>query len=322
MEKLIYQLVNLDDPPINISGLNSIHFTDNYRAELFHFQESIGKNTFSTSNKIGAGHAQVVTAEEGKAPPDVVGYHIFIDKIIPLTILVSDLTLKSQEVISDEIINQANNTKNEYIRMIRHELAHIEDHNNKQKSSWFNDAFKASDIQATLRYNGCRLWEEFYACKRSNFIYNIDNAIGEIERLLSSLDKAEKEICDLRWQYNMQLISLEDFILQFYDYILTAFILCCYFLGHMDKVRNAIIKKINAEQYPSRFYPFISELWDTLDQMAEYYPNWEGPEIFDDLASILKRSIEAFEIHLKDTSEGIYYEIPIIQLKPKIEEAK
>ncbi|WP_295088205.1 hypothetical protein [Ruminococcus sp.] len=322
MEKLIYQLVNLDGPPIDINGLNTIHFTDNYRSELFHFQELIGNDTFSTSNKIGSGHAQVVTAKEGKAPPDVVGYHIFIDKIIPLTILVSNSTENSQEVIDKDIINQVRDTKNVYIRMIRHELAHVEDHNNQKKWNWFKEAFKSSDLQATLRYSGYRLWEEFYACKRSNFIYNIENAINELDTLNSSLETAEKEICDLRWKYNFQQISLDEFVSQLYDYIITAFIYCCYFMGHMDKIHDSIIKNLYSEQYPSRFYPFIPKIWDTLERMAEHYPNWDGPEIFDDLASIIKRSIESFEIYPNETPEGTYYKIPIRRLKTKKEEAK
>ena len=83
MKKLINQILKMDNPPINIDGLNTIHFIDNYLNELFAFQESIGHNTFATRNKIADGCAQVISVKEGEGKPDDIGYHIFFDKIIP-----------------------------------------------------------------------------------------------------------------------------------------------------------------------------------------------------------------------------------------------
>ncbi len=321
MEGLINQLINLDGTPINVEGLNAVHFTDNYREELFAFQQSVGHRSFATLNKIADGHAQVVTVKEGQGNPGDEGYHIFFDKLIPMAIQVGQFCENNKEMLQDDLVRQLISQKNEYARMIRHELVHVEDHNNQRKWEWLEPAFAKHNLQTCLRYDAYRLWEEFYACRRSNFIYDCDLVKQETDSLLNNLLKAEQEICDLRWKYNTQKIDLNGFVDKLHEYIRSAFIYCCYFAGHMDKIYDSFTASLQIK-YPSRFYHFFGSLWETLRQMQKSYPDWTGPEIYDGLADIVLQCINEFEVYPHDTEEGPYYEIPVKQLKTKLDEAR
>ena len=322
MKSLIDQILEMDNPPINIEGLNSIHFTNDYLNELFAFQKSVGHNTFATRNKIAGGHAQVVCVEEGEGKPDDIGYHIFIDKKIPLTILIGQLTENNTEITDESSITIARNSKNEFIRMIKHELAHVEDKNNQKRWEWLDAMYSVKDLQNGLRQNALRFWEEYYACKRSNFIYDADIVVQDIKSLLNNLETAEKEICDLRWKYNKMEISLDDFVAKFHDYIKTALIYCCYFMGHMNLMYEQMKGVIEANMFPSRFYCFVPEIWSELRRIDEAYPEWKGPEILDGISVILIKCINSFEIYLTEEENGIRYDIPVCKLKTRHEESQ
>lgn len=322
MKNLINQILEMDNPQINIDGLNTIHFTDNYLNELFAFQESIGHNKFATSNKIAGGHAQVISVEEGEGKPDDIGHHIFIDKIIPMGILIGQLTENNREITDETSIAIARNSKNEYIRMIKHELAHVEDNNNQKRWGWLDSMYSVNDLQNGLRLNALRFWEEYYACKRSNFIYDANIAAQDIKSLLNNLETAEKEICDLRWKYNNTEISLDDFVSEFHDYIKTAFIYCCYFMGHMNQFYEQMIDVIDAHMFPSRFYCYVPEMWKELRKIGDTYPEWNGPEIFDGISAMLLKCINSFDVYLTEEENGLRYDIPVCELKTRREESQ
>ena len=326
MESVVNRLITLEDPPINTENLVAIHFTENYREELFAFQESVGHPAFATQNKVGDGYAQVVyvTAEQGS--PDLRGYHIFISKFIPMAILVSQhaenlvgaLDTPDEKLL--DFAKQSNHEKNKCLRMIRHELAHVEDGNNQKGWIWLESAFQGNTVKSTLRYDAYRLWEEYYACRRSNFFYDVDAIAEEVSSLLSSLETAEAEICDLRWKYNTREIALDDFVRLLHEYTRSDFIYCCYFMGHTDRIYKYVIDKLQPELYPSRFYKYVGQMWDVLRTMADSYPNWNGPRIFDDLSEVILKCIEEFEIYPEDTTRGAYYDIPPRKLITKSRE--
>ena len=320
MDGLITKLVNLEGTPINIEGLNTIHFTDDYRKELFSFQKEHGMASFATHNKIADGNAQVLLVKQDESnSADDVGYHIFFSKLIPMVIVIANFfenecTHTYENKIDKSILQKLSNEKNDYIRMIRHELAHVEDENNQKQWKWLDSSFMNNDLQTRLRYDAYRLWMEFYACKRSNFIYSPDKAGDEISSLLSNLETAEEIVCDLRWKYNTQEISLNEFVSSIHEYVRSAFIYCCYFMGHLDKLYDYVADKLRIELYPSRFYCFMPEMWAILRKMAETYPHWVGPEVYDPLASVVNRCFEEFNIQIQDTSQGTYYDIPVLHL--------
>lgn len=326
MEKLIDTLVNLTDPPINISGLNTIHFVDSYPAELFEFQKSVGHAEFVTENKIATGNAQVIHVLAGQGNPTQTGYHIFISKLIASNIylpqLIEDNAGRPVDEKMAEELKKLQAEKNTYIRMIRHELAHVEDYNNQDEWGWLVPTFREKNLQTKLRYDAHRLWAEFYACRRSNFIYDPDIAAHEVSSMISNFETAEKEICDLRWKYNTKRIEIDDFIRQLHDYICSAFIYCCYLMGHMDLIYEHLIGQLHPELYPSRIYKFFPQLWDALRRMTETYPNWIGPEIYDEVSDIILQSIEEFDVFPEQTVDGVYYHIPVKKIMTRHEEKK
>ena len=314
MENVIKQLATLEEPYININNLVAVHFTENYKEELFAFQESIGQHAFTTKNKIAEGHAQVVATEDG--------YHIFFSKLIPMFIVIGQFLENNSDKIDIDNLNQIILEKKNLLRVIRHELAHVEDEDNQESWPWFKHAFDEYNLQSILRFDAHRLWEEYYACRRSNYFYDLDGISEEINNLLSSLDKAEKEICDLRWKYNTNEIDLDIFIRLLHEYSRSAFIYCCYFMGHTDRVADDLMDKIIQTEYPSRFFHLIPDMWKALKSMVRVYPQWDNPEIYDELSSIVLHCIESFEIYPRETDEGVYYDIPPKKLMPKKEMSK
>lgn len=313
MEKVIGDLISLEEPPIDTSDLTAVHFTDNYQSELFAFQKAIGHRTFVTDNKIAKGHAQVIYVNHGEGPAADEGYHIFFSKLIPMSIMIGQLCEDNQKIDS-ALLKNAKHEKNYYLRAIRHELAHVEDENNQRKWIWLQSAFNDNSFKATLRHHAYRLWGEYYACRRSNFFFDLDAISDEISSVLSNFEKAEEEICNLRWQYNTREIDLESFIRLLHEYICSAFIYCCYFLGHTDRLYDHVAPLINPDLHPSRFYPYMKRVWDILRAMVSSYPDWNSPDIFDGLAQIILECIREFEIYPKDTDKGAYYSIPAIKL--------
>ena len=309
MKNVIDQLITLEEPPINVENLVVVHFTDDYRQELFSFQESIGHHAFATRNKIADGHAQVVSADDG--------FHVFFSKLIPMSIMIGQLCENNEGKLDVELLNKMKLEKNRYLRMLRHELAHVEDENNQKNWPWLKNAFDERNLMSVLRYDAYRLWEEYYACRRSNFIYNVEGMAEEIVSLLSNLEIAEKEVCDLRWKYNTQMIDLNDFVKLLHEYVRSAFIYCCYFMGHADRMYEYIVDQLKPELYPSRFYSYIPRMWAVLRSMADSYPVWDDVAICNELAEIVLNAIKGFEVYPEDTAEGLYYNIPPKRLKAK-----
>lgn len=323
-EELVQKIIVMDDNKINIDGLDTIHFTENYREELYSFQKSIGQKPFATLNQIGEGQAQVVTVKKHQERMGENGYHIFFNKMIAAAVLISQW-LQDRETVDkgneelSELVKLFITQKNVYIRMIRHELCHIEDQNNRKDWTWLDSSFTEKNLQTILRSDSFRLWEEYYACKRSNFIYSAEVASEELKNAVSNMDIAEREICELRWKYNNLEIELEDFVNQLHDYIRTTFIYWCYYMGHMDKYYESLVDRMMPELYPSRFYHFLPDIWKVLHAMSETYPEWQGPEIYDDLAKLVLQCINEFKVFPKDTATGLYYGIPVVHLQASCE---
>lgn len=302
MEQTISMLALLERPEINIDKLVAVHITDDYRKELFDFQESIGQAKFYTHNKIGEGKGQVITVEDG--------FHIFFDKQVLVPIIAAQIFENNQLQIDNKIKASLAIEKNKYLRMVRHELAHVEDLTNQQKWNWAMGFGVSNNIKDNLQYIALRLWEEYYACQRSNFMNNIEMLEDELSSLLSNLTVAEEEICKQRWKYNIREISLKDFLKTLFEYIKMAFVYCCYFMGHYNKHSDTLEPFFVQGSYLSRFYSFIPSMWECLKIMHESYPNWNTMEIFNGLSDILLCSIRSFEVYPEDTTEGTYYSIP------------
>ena len=326
MRSAVDCLITLEEPPINTDNLVAIYFAENYREELFAFQKSVGHPEFATQNKIGDGHAQVVHVVEGQGTADMLGYHVFFSKIIPTAIVVN-LYLENLIVNRDtaetellEVVKQSKRNKNKYLRMIRHELAHIEDENNQANWTWLESSLEGDSLKPLLRCEAFHLWKEYYACRRSNFFYDADATAEEMTSLLSNLETAEAEICNLRWKYNTRKITLDEFVRLFHEYIRLALTYCCYFIVHTDRFYDYLADKLQPELYPSRLYKYVSQMWGILRSMANSYPNWNSPEYFDNLSEVILKCIEDFEVNPKDTEQGIYYSIPPKKLETKSNE--
>ncbi len=300
-----------NSPAINISDLKTIHIPNDYREELFAYQASIGHQKFATQNKIATGAAQVVDAPDGS--------HIFIDKQIIMAILV--LQFYENNVppdIDQRLIEQLKAQKLKYLRMIRHELAHVEDGTNQKGMAWLGKLKDEKTIRAGVLKDAIRLWQEFYACQRSALYYD---DCAAFEQLRKDTYIAEKEMCELRWKYNTGQMPLTEFVNQFRDYLYTGLVYCAYFCGHYDWGYDKF-KTLPFMKMPSRFLKFLLNLWKAFREMNDTYPQWGSEHVLYKLGNIYKACMEEFYIYAFDTDKGVYYDIPAEKLLPYAEQQK
>jgi len=320
MKGAIIQLADLEEPHIDISKLNTVHIPEDYQNELFSFQQKIGHTKFVTNNEIAKGAAQVINVKKTDCTTDdLIGYHIFMDKCIPMILLLSEYSLNTKNGIqlSDKEIDQLKEDKLDYLIRVRHELAHIEDLSNQELLLWIPKMYQDYSVKGQLRCQALHLWREFYACQRSIFNHNAKLLAQNLDELIINLEKAEREICELRWEYNKQSITLESFIKGLFDYIYTAYVYCCYSAGHLDIIYDGFFERHPINNTPSRFLPHFPKLWEALRTLREMYPNWSGAEIFDEIAVTLLATIKSFEVYPSDTAEGMYFSIPPKKLSVK-----
>lgn len=315
MLNLIEQLRTMEEPHINISELRAVHITNDYKKELFAFQEKHGHMHFVTENSLGRGAAQVINVSDAN---EDTGFHIFMDKIIPFIILACQFFEDHADKINPELLQQLRSEKKDYIRLIRHELAHVEDETNQKGMSWLKRDCNKKGVDTLLRDEALRLWEEFYACQRAAYFFDDNSISHEVKSLMDCFNKAEEEICKMRWEYNIRKLELNIFVQKFHDYIITTLIQSCYFMGHMNKTYEYIADELQTIAYPSRFFPHIMPLWSALRKMNDEYPSWQNTHIFDEVTNLIQETIEEFEIYMSDSDESIYYSIPPKRLKPKM----
>lgn len=318
MLNLIEQLRTLEEPYIDISGLQTVHITNDYKEELFAFQEKHGHSHFVTENSLGRGAAQVIDVSDINSGET--GFHIFMDKIIPFTILACQFFEDHADKINPELLQQLHSEKNDYIRLIRHELAHVEDGTNQNNMAWLKSDSNAISVENKLRHEALRLWEEFYACQRAAYFFDGNSISREVKSLMECFSKADKEICEMRWEYNTSKLELNAFVQKFHDYIMTTLIQNCYFMGHMNKAYEYIVEQLQTIEYPSRFFSRIPPLWSALRKMNDEYPSWQDLHIFDEVTRLIKETIEEFEVYMSDYNGSIYYDIPVKRLRPKMVE--
>lgn len=320
MEALVDKLIALSEPLINVDGLNTIHFTEDYKSELFEFQQSVGQSTFVTNNKIADGQAQVVTVKDSQGKSTDAVYHIFISKSITMIVIVGLYIENNKLEEADEQLADIISLKNSFIRKIRHELAHVEDHNNLCKCNWIEELLQKKDLLNQLRFVGYRFWEEYYACKRSSYYFDTKIIMDEFNVLLSDLEDAEKEICQQKNKFISNEMGVGDFLSSMHEYIESAYILCCYFIGHYDIIYDSFKPKINSFSAPIRFYPHILELWEAIHVVEKSYPNWDNPSIFDSFVKIITDTMESFEVYPKDIDKDQSVSIGMNPITTKREE--
>lgn len=324
MENAIKQLIRLPgQKPMEVDELNTVHFVDDYLVELKEFQKQYGTSQYVTNNKLGRGHA-IVEYLGDNAPIDLKGYHIFVDKAVPQTIvLVQQIeNNKASLPLPEEQFEQLVREKKEFLRMLRHELAHVEDGIKRRQLTWIQKLYHGKGIENRLNRISMRLWEEYYACKRSSYYYDVDGLGVQLSSMMDSLWKAEDEICELRWQYNSRNLDLDDFIEKFYIYLQMALIYCCYYCGHADDFYDELKLLFVKHEAPSRFYKYIPRLWEALRNLYADYPEWPDEKVLSETSAIILDCVKEFEVFPRDEDEGIYYEILPKRLKPRLEVAK
>ncbi len=190
----------------------------------------------------------------------------------------------------------------------------------RKKCNWIEELLQKKDLLNQLRYVGYRFWEEYYACKRSSYYYDTKIIMNEFDELLSELEDAEKEICQQKNRFISNEMIVEDFLSSIHEYIETAYILCCYFIGHYDIIYDSFKTRLNSLSAPIRFYPHILELWEAIHVVEKSYPNWGNPNIFDSFVKIITDTMESFEVYPKDIDKGQSVSIGMNTIKTKREE--
>ena len=117
-----------------------------------------------------------------------------------------------------------------------------------------------------------------------------------------------------RSKYNRRIITLDDFVKEYHRY--TTFILKKIASAHgnlfcLAESREDIIQIIEDNLRESYVKAIWSEYGRALNKLYKDYPMWKNATVFDDVISLIEKYYNQFDIYISQTSQGIYYDIPI-----------
>ncbi len=304
----VYSIYEQLKSTMDLSLLENIIVTENYIEELFEFQRNNGLSEFVTDNEYGQGAAQVVTViDETKNEK----YYILLKKELVLALIPDELMSNLQSTFKEEDFNQLKHLKNMSINLLYHELSHVHEYNFRNNIKWIKQ-LEGVSIESQYLSLALSLWQEYFACRHSAATH--EYLEDDVEEIKSTTTKIEIRIKKERKKYNCREVSLDDFVKDFNYYI--GFILKKMASEHgslywFNESRVDLINAIEQLLKDTNIGAVWCELGECLDVLYNTFPNWENKEVFSYAVSVIKKYIELFEIYIKNTPQGIYYDIPV-----------
>lgn len=215
----IFSIYNTIKEVLDLSLLNSIIITEEYKEGLFDFQKKNGHDEFITDNEYGRGIAQVVSSE---AECGETVYNIIIDKNL-ISMLVGDEQLEAvkSNLKSQEEYNVFLKSRQLAINTLYHEFGHVYEYSLNRTIEWIQNKEIKTDLFSQLTVIAQQCWSEYFACRIASKSFPFDETTA-IE-IIETCNTAEKELQKERSKYNRRLVGLDEFVIGFHEY--TNFIL-------------------------------------------------------------------------------------------------
>lgn len=305
----ILSIHNSIESQLDLSLLNAIIITEDYKVELFEFQRNNGHSEFVTENEYGQGFAQVVSSKSSTG--DTV-YNVIIDKCLIVALIGDNVLPYLKETLDAEQYETLLYTRQLAINTLCHELAHVHEYALDRGIEWVQKRVKSLDLHSQYLETAMQCWNEYFACRTvsGTYPFNVDNCL----EIINTCKNAEKMLQEKRSKYNRQIISLNDFIIEFHKY--TTFLLKKIAYAHGNLYCLADSKQDAIQTMEIDFEgAYIKAIWveygKAMDNLYVNFPLWKDETVFDDVISLIEKYYNQFEIYLHQESRGVYYDIPI-----------
>jgi hypothetical protein len=293
----------------NLTNLSQVVIPEDYEKELLSFQRKNGKREFITKNDFGLGYAQVVSFKKNEK----MNYVIFLRKDLLSALLPDEQMETFQKSLSEENYAEALKARNLAINTIIHEFAHVDEMNDRELIGWIDTIKADGSLVSFLSDISLAVWAEYYACRKSNLICQIEDYL--LEEIIETCKQIDIMIQEQREQYHRSKVSLDEFVSYFHSY--TSFVLkkMASYHGHLFAMsydyRIETIQNISALLIDQPAYLIWSELGAELELLFKRFPEWESEESLNNMINILRQYYNRYEVYLSDTELGIYYNIPV-----------
>lgn len=184
-ERVIQHIAEKRFDFIDTSNLEKIIIPDNFVSDVIEFQRTLNMDNPSvTENEFGRAFGKMLhDTKTGK-------FYVFIDPGFA-AFLMDDTVLSACFDNSEEAMTGARVARLQALNLLAHELAHVE------FDTYANLPEAKTDLNGQLESLLYRLFEEYYACRRSAVVSS-EHIISYDEKYINDI---EQKIIELKWKY-------------------------------------------------------------------------------------------------------------------------
>jgi hypothetical protein len=286
---------------LDLTGLESVTFAQDYNKELKAFQEQHGLPVGFTSNELGTGEGMTLWYfTEGirksaifLTPEIFLGLYYLFQKDSEIVARMSDADKRISEF--GALISQ-----NTFL----HELAHVSEMNLKFKSNIIEILGGKDDYDKTLLAVAMDIWEEYYVYRKSADAFTIVQNPQDLEDTIQWLDQQiYKHVKECKFFLNFDAAKFYSLVkkdtLQLFRTASNLIANAEASSNHKTLIEEAS-NRIEGTFFDTAFY----RLNTLLRKMYEEFPEWGDLTNLMDLAKVFTRVLGQLEVVISKASDG------------------
>lgn len=287
-----------------LDSLESIVIPENYKIELFNFQNKFGISVGFTENEMGVGHAMTMTFLENDKEKKI----IFIDKKVAF-FFIDENKLNSA---SDEIKIDLFENRQLCINLLHHELVHVHEYEMLKMLKFDHKSKSINSLDNLLREFSQNIWSEYFACRLASATCTENNIKSEVENLLIQIKKVENKVKEeiIEYRSHGKINILVPIINERVDLLLKY---TAYLHGKLYRFgdsRAELVIVINDILKDTILFGVWANIGNDLNTLFNNFPKWEDDGVFDCLNENVKIVMNKLNIYLESCDEGVYYYMP------------
>lgn len=273
------------------SHLAKIIVTDNFVEDVQDFQrEHLGGKTQVTNNDYGRAMGKTILSEKD-------GYHyIFLDAEYGSFIIDDEIFGAVIEKVDEDVKQPMLAHRSKAINILAHELEHYKFH------MLFVEPEEDFSLFGQYKKLLLRMYNEYAACRNAMNVSTVA-AIPYDEDYMQNI---ESYIMEHRSKYNHRQISLNEFCSLFHHYTFQALMNISANIGSKHGIDSdtTVFDHCLCGDIIIKLEKGFADTYDTAETGKEI-------QFPDTLIDWISEYYACFQVYLEDTSDGIYYDIPV-----------
>lgn len=198
------------------------------------------------------------------------------------------------------------------IANLTHELCHVSDITKRSNfSDWASLENGPVNVNNKSHWVADKIWEEYYACRMEIGLANLQQSEWFFPELVTISNSKEKEIKNLRREFKFHRIPIGDLVLPVERASYQLLVLAGRMIGYdHGALQPGSIEDKHEKLKDTALYPVWTDMDSALQTLFDSYPHWQGIEILDDLADVVRKTWNYFGVDPSDTPDGIYWSVP------------